>query len=76
MPLTTITMRGRGPAPNGYARCWSSLCPARRDPSTGRFSEVGNHYHPERQADDDRASFIRDDDIHVELGYRPRRFLR
>lgn len=44
--MPTITLRGSGPAPAGYTRCWRADCDSRRDPFTGRFGRLGNHYHP------------------------------
>lgn len=42
----TETLRGRGPAPPGYRVCFDDTCPGRRDPTTGRFGPIPNHFHP------------------------------
>ena len=39
------TLRGQGPAPAGYFKCYDPKCPARRDPCSGRFTQTGHHYH-------------------------------
>lgn len=44
---TLVTLRGHGPVPAGYYTCRKSDCPARRNPSTGRFERAGSHYHPQ-----------------------------
>jgi hypothetical protein len=44
MGLTTL--RGSGPPPPGYYTCTDTKCEARRDPSTGRMTPAGKHYHP------------------------------
>ena len=43
--LALGTLRGSGPAPSGFATCRDPRCPARRDPSSGRLTAVGRHFH-------------------------------
>lgn len=40
------TLRGSGPPPPGFYRCWDPKCPARRSPSSGKMEKSGAHYHP------------------------------
>jgi len=52
------TLRGSGPAPPGYHRCWNTQCPKRRQPDSGRFGKAGAHYHPIVVTDEERVRVV------------------